>query len=259
MTTTTIATIIIIALVFGVVSGLAYWLAEPTLEDFDKKAEFNVSGEDIFLDNRKLELIFDALTHILRNSIDHGIETIEKRKEKSKAEHGTISIKTKEENNHFEIFIVDDGNGIDGERVMTSAVKKGALAKEKADAMSDEEKVNLIFLPNLSTADSVSDISGRGVGMDVVKSNIEKIGGKIKVSSILGTGTIFKITFPFHHIIRVSFSYTITLISPRVLTAVKISTIIPFSIITKLIKCSNISRCRRPRNKIKGARKTLFI
>ena len=79
---------------------------------------------------------------------------------------------------------------------MSSAVKKGALAKEKADAMTDEDKVNLIFLPNLSTADSVSDISGRGVGMDVVKSNIEKMGGDIRVSSILGTGTIFKITFP---------------------------------------------------------------
>ena len=171
-------------------------MVQEIAEKLDKKAEFNISGEDIFLDNRKLELIFDALTHILRNSIDHGIETIEKRKEKSKTEHGTISIKTKEENNQFEIFIVDDGNGIDGERVMTSAVKKGALAKEKADAMSNEEKVNLIFLPNLSTADSVSDISGRGVGMDVVKSNIEKMGGKIKVSSILGTGTIFKITFP---------------------------------------------------------------
>tara|TARA_Y100001954_G_scaffold134650_1_gene143807 strand:- start:13582 stop:15879 length:2298 start_codon:yes stop_codon:yes gene_type:complete len=162
----------------------------------DKKAEFNISGEDIFLDNTKLDLIFDALTHILRNSIDHGIETMEKRKEKSKSEHGTISIKTKEEGDQFEIFIVDDGNGIDGERVMSSAVKKGALAKEKADAMSDEDKVNLIFLPNLSTADSVSDISGRGVGMDVVKSNIEKMGGSIRVSSILGTGTIFKISFP---------------------------------------------------------------
>ena len=82
----------------------------------DKKAELNVSGADIFLENQKLDLIFDALTHILRNSIDHGIETIKTRKERSKAEHGTISIKTKDENNFFEIFITDDGNGIDGEK-----------------------------------------------------------------------------------------------------------------------------------------------
>ena len=162
----------------------------------EKKAELNVSGADIFLENQKLDLIQDALTHILRNSIDHGIEAINTRKERQKNEHGTISIATKDIDNTFEIVITDDGNGIDGERVMNSAVKKGALEKEKADAMSDEEKVNLIFLPSLSTADSVSEVSGRGVGMDVVKSNIEKIGGKIKVTSKLGQGTTFKISFP---------------------------------------------------------------
>jgi signal transduction histidine kinase len=162
----------------------------------DKKAELNVSGEDIFLENQKLDLISDALTHILRNSIDHGIEKMDKRKERQKEEFGTISISTKDVNNIFEILIVDDGNGIDGDRVMNSAVKKGALAKEKADTMNDDEKVNLIFLPNLSTAETVSEVSGRGVGMDVVKSNIEKLGGEIKVSSKLGQGTTFKISFP---------------------------------------------------------------
>ena len=165
-------------------------------EKLDKKAELTVSGEDIFLENKTLDLISDALTHILRNSIDHGIETIEKRKERNKEDFGTINILTKDINNTFEILIVDDGNGIDGDRVMNSAVKKGALAKEKADAMNDDDKVNLIFLPNLSTAESVSEVSGRGVGMDVVKSNIEKLGGNILVTSKLGEGTTFKISFP---------------------------------------------------------------
>jgi len=134
--------------------------------------------------------------HILRNAIDHGIETPAKRRAAGKIETGTVALTAYQKGNHVLIAVEDDGGGIDGERIVEVAVARGLLSAEQAAALTPREVLQLIFLPGVTTADAATEISGRGVGMDVVKTNIAALGGVVEVQSDAGAGTEFTITMP---------------------------------------------------------------
>lgn len=161
-----------------------------------KRIKLIVSGKETELDKTLLEAVRDPLTHLIRNAIDHGIEDPSARSRAGKKEEGTISIKAYHEGGQVTIEVSDDGNGIDSEKILNKAIVKGLVAQEKAATLSKRQILNLIFLPGFSTAEQVTNISGRGVGMDVVKSNIEKIGGSVDIHSTAGEGTSFKLKIP---------------------------------------------------------------
>ena len=162
----------------------------------EKQIHLEMDGADTELDKTIIEAIKDPLTHIVRNSCDHGIETPEARIRAGKPAHGRLMLRAFHEGGNVNIEITDDGAGIDPLKLKASAIQKGLLRPEQVERMHDRELVNLVFLPGLSTARQVSNISGRGVGMDVVKTNIERIGGTVDLSSRLGHGTVVKIKIP---------------------------------------------------------------
>ncbi|MBT7609228.1 MAG: response regulator [Bacteriovoracaceae bacterium] len=162
----------------------------------DKKVYLDIQGQETELDKTLLEVIRDPLTHLIRNAIDHGIENPNIRKRKGKKEDGLLSIKAYHSGGQVIIEIADDGNGINVERILEKAIGKGIMSFEEAEKCTASKAMNLIFHPGFSTAEKVTNISGRGVGLDVVKSNIEKIGGKCDVSSNDGRGTTFKLNIP---------------------------------------------------------------
>jgi two-component system, chemotaxis family, sensor kinase CheA len=162
----------------------------------DKKVEFKHTGDNVEIDKAMIEGLTDPLMHIVRNSLDHGLEMPEVRKSRGKPETGTIMIGAEQANGQIIITISDDGNGIPADIVALKALEKGSIDKAQYDHMSDEEKVMLIFAPGLSTASEVTDLSGRGVGMDVVKTNITKLGGTISVTTEMGVGTTMTIALP---------------------------------------------------------------
>lgn len=161
-----------------------------------KKIELSLSGKEVELDKTINEGIADPLTHLVRNSADHGIEEVAVRRELGKKETGQIWLKAYHAAGHVNIEISDDGKGIDPEKLADSAVNKGLISVAQAKEMSDKEKMSLIFMPGFSTAQEVTDVSGRGVGMDVVKTNLDKLGGQIDVDSQLGKGTTIRIKLP---------------------------------------------------------------
>ncbi|NKE73066.1 chemotaxis protein CheW [Candidatus Manganitrophus noduliformans] len=161
-----------------------------------KEVELVMEGAETELDKTLLEAIKDPLTHIVRNAIDHGIETSEIRRARGKNPKGTLFLKAYHEGGQINIEIRDDGGGIDGEKVKRKAIDKGLITAEAAAGLSVSETLNLIFLPGLSTADKVTNVSGRGVGMDVVRNNIEKISGAIEIESRLEQGTLLKLRIP---------------------------------------------------------------
>ena len=161
-----------------------------------KKVNFVVEGKETELDRSVVEEIGDPLIHLLRNAIDHGIESVEDRVAAGKPEEGTITLSARHEENHIVITVRDNGKGIDGATVRDKALSKGLLTPEAAERLKDSEAVDLIFLPGLSTAGSVSEVSGRGVGMDIVKNNIEKLNGTVSISTELGVGSVFEIKIP---------------------------------------------------------------
>ncbi|MCS6244285.1 MAG: chemotaxis protein CheW [Opitutus sp.] len=165
-------------------------------KDLGKKVRLVMQGQTTELDRTIIEAIKDPLTHIVRNSIDHGIEAPERRTACGKVDEGLLSLRAFHEGGQVIIEIMDDGHGIDLERVKTKAVSKSLISPEQAARMSDREAINLIFLPGLSTAEKISNVSGRGVGMDVVKTNIEKIGGSIDLQTQAGQGTTLRIKIP---------------------------------------------------------------
>jgi len=165
-------------------------------QKLNKDINLVMEGGETELDRNVIEEINDPLIHIIRNSIDHGLETAEKRKELGKPEKGLVKMSAKHEDNQVVVIVEDDGNGIDPEKMKDSAVKKGILTQEKADTLSDSEAVQLIFKPGFSTASQVSDISGRGVGMDIVRSHIEKLSGTIEIDTKKGIGTKMIIKLP---------------------------------------------------------------
>ena len=161
-----------------------------------KQVRLETEGAETELDRTILEAIKDPLTHLVRNSVDHGIETREQRLAVGKGPTGTLTLRAYHEGGKVILEINDDGGGINTDKVKARALQRGLIAPERAAVMSEHELQNLIFLPGFSTADAVSNVSGRGVGMDVVKTNIEKISGSIDVQSRMGQGTSIKIRIP---------------------------------------------------------------
>ena len=162
----------------------------------NKKMELYITGEETELDRTVVDQIGDPLQHLLRNSADHGLESAEIRAERGKPETGSIFLKAYQEGNNVIIQVGDDGNGIDTEAVKRKAIERGIVTQEQADNMSQKEIVNFLFMPSFSMAKKITDISGRGVGLDVVKSGIEQLGGDVEVSTELGKGTTFTVRLP---------------------------------------------------------------
>ena len=162
----------------------------------NKKITLQMQGEHTEVDKSIVEEIGDPLVHIIRNSCDHGIESPEERVAVGKPEQGTIILRASHMGSFIAIDIMDDGRGVNAEKVKIAAVKKGVLSEEEAEKMSEEQAVNLIFAPGFSTAEQITDISGRGVGMDVVLTNIRNIQGTVDVSSKFGEGTMVRLKLP---------------------------------------------------------------
>lgn len=171
-------------------------LVRDLARDTQKEVNLIIKGEDTELDKTLIEEINDPLVHLIRNSVDHGIESPELRKQQGKDSTGTIILSAEQEGNQIVITIEDDGKGIDPEFIKEKAVSKGLIANEKAKELSKQEAYNLIFLPGFSTAEKVTNVSGRGVGLDVVKTNVAKLRGIINIESIVGKGTKFIVKLP---------------------------------------------------------------
>lgn len=162
----------------------------------DKKLELIITGAETELDRTVIDEIGDPLVHLLRNSVDHGIESAAERIAAGKPEIGTVNLRAFHSGNNVFIEIEDDGRGINRDKVLGSAIKKGIITQEQADAMSNEEAYQILFAPGFSTAEVISDVSGRGVGLDVVKSKITSLGGNVTIFSTPGKGTNFSVQLP---------------------------------------------------------------
>ena len=169
-------------------------LARDLARDFGKKVSFVTSGEDTELDRTVVEEIGDPLVHMVRNALDHGLESTADRVAKGKPEAGSLHLRAHHQGGSIVIELQDDGKGIDPERIYKKAVEKGIVAP--GTELSRDEMLALIFAPGLSTAEKVTSVSGRGVGMDVVKRNIQKLRGKIEITSEVGLGSTFTIKLP---------------------------------------------------------------
>lgn len=165
-------------------------------EDLGKSVALEIDGADVELDREMIEMLRDPLTHIVRNALDHGIETPDERRDADKAGEGVLRIAARQSGNQIQISISDDGRGIDPSKLKERAIKSGSLTREDVRSMTEDQLLDLVFQPGLSTADAVSTVSGRGVGMDIVRSNVERIGGTIEVESELGQGTTLSMLVP---------------------------------------------------------------
>ncbi|RZA14518.1 MAG: chemotaxis protein CheA, partial [Proteobacteria bacterium] len=195
-------------------------LVHDTSSRLSKKVRLNLLGEETEVDKTVIEQIADPLVHCVRNSIDHGLETPEERLKAGKDEMGTITLEAKHEGGEVWIVIQDDGRGLNKDKILARARERGLFSPDKEHLLTDAEIYNFIFEPGFSTAEKVTDVSGRGVGMDVVKKNIEKVKGKIRIESEAGVGSrvIFQIPLTLAIIegmmIRVGTAkYTIPLLS----------------------------------------------
>ncbi|MGI4787688.1 MAG: chemotaxis protein CheW, partial [Janthinobacterium lividum] len=167
-------------------------LAQKTGKDI----RFEMTGGETELDRTVLEVISDPLIHLLRNSVDHGVEVPDAREAAGKPRQGLVTLSARQEANHIVLEITDDGGGMDPEKLKASALRKGVLTEAAAALMTEQDALHLIFASGFSTAEVLSDISGRGVGMDIVRSNLEKLGGRIQVESVVGRGSRFLIHLP---------------------------------------------------------------
>ncbi|MDD5190730.1 MAG: chemotaxis protein CheA [Dehalococcoidales bacterium] len=186
----------------------------------NKRIDFIVEGQETELDRSIIEQVKDPLIHLLRNSVDHGIEPPVERLDAGKAEAGVIKLAAYQEQNHIVIKISDDGRGIHPDKIRKAAIKKQIISEEDARRMPDEEVYNLIFVSGLSTAEKVTEVSGRGVGMDVVKTNIEGLGGAVNLRSEPGKGTEFTIRLP----LTLATTYGLLATSSRVTYVIPIAT-----------------------------------
>jgi two-component system, chemotaxis family, sensor kinase CheA len=171
-------------------------LVRDLSRELGKDVKIEITGREVELDKTLLEGLGDPLTHMVRNAVDHGIEPTDARIEREKSSDGTVRLRAYHEAGQVVIEIEDDGKGIDADKIADVAVTRGLVTREQVDAMSAGEKRGLIFMPGLSTAERVTDVSGRGVGMDVVKTNLDRLGGTVEIDSILGRGTTFRIKLP---------------------------------------------------------------
>ncbi len=165
-------------------------------QDGNKTVQLEIDGENTELDKRMIDALGDPMVHLVRNSIDHGLESTEDRLAAGKPAAGTVSLSARHRGNHVTIMVKDDGGGIDADKIRSRLVSKGLMTADAASSMSDREAVASIFRPGFSTAEKVSDISGRGVGMDIVKSRIEELSGSIEIDTEVGVGTIFTLKLP---------------------------------------------------------------
>ncbi|NJD03523.1 MAG: hypothetical protein FIA99_13235 [Ruminiclostridium sp.] len=165
--------------------------------ELDKKVRFVTSGEDLHVDKYIYDNLSELLIHIIRNSLDHGIEKPDERIKLGKTKEGIVRLDITEEGTELVVAISDDGRGLDNDRIKAKAVMKGLISPEQALVMSDEETFNLIFSPGFSTIDEVTDISGRGVGMFAVKTSVENnLKGRVKVESKKSKGTMITLSIP---------------------------------------------------------------
>jgi two-component system, chemotaxis family, sensor kinase CheA len=164
--------------------------------DLNKKINLEIVGADTELDRTVIDEIGDPLVHLIRNALDHGVETPEVRKANGKSEEGNVILKAYHSGNHVFIEIEDDGAGINKDKVIKKALKNGIITEQAASALTDKQAYELIFASGFSTADKISDVSGRGVGLDVVKNTIESLGGSVSIDSKVGQGSIFSIQLP---------------------------------------------------------------
>lgn len=171
-------------------------LVRDIAANLGKDVDLRITGEDTEVDKAVIEQIGDPMVHIIRNAIDHGLDSTEQRLAKGKSEKGTITIDAFQKGNQIVIEVSDDGRGIDVERVKKKALEKGLITEEEAPRMTDEAAINLIFLPGFSTNDVATELSGRGVGMDVVKTNISRLNGYVEVLSKKDFGSTFRISIP---------------------------------------------------------------
>jgi two-component system chemotaxis sensor kinase CheA len=191
-----------------------------------KEITLSIKGAEIELDRSILDLIGDPLFHLLRNSVDHGIETPQERAEKGKTGAGRISVSVSREKDQVEIRIEDDGRGMDSEKIAEAAVVKGFISKEKVTALSDDEKLLLICHPGFSTAKKVTGISGRGVGMDVVKTAIQSMGGSLSILTETGRGSSFILRLPL----------TIAIINVLLVKIGKFTLAIPLTVVNRTME-----------------------
>lgn len=161
-----------------------------------KKVNLVIEGEDTELDKKIIDQIGDPIMHMVRNSVDHGVESPEERKAAGKPSEGLLYLNAEHQGNNIVVTIKDDGKGLDAEKLKKKAIEKGVITREEAAALTDKESWHLIFKPGFSTAEIVTDISGRGVGMDVVRRSIEQLGGSVDIESAIGVGTTFHLKLP---------------------------------------------------------------
>jgi two-component system chemotaxis sensor kinase CheA len=171
-------------------------LVRDLVRDLGKDAQLKLEGGEVEIDKSILEGLSDPLTHMVRNAVDHGIEAPAERVAAGKPAQGTVTLKASHQAGQVVIEISDDGKGLAAERIAASAVAKGMVTREQAQAMSEREKMALVFHPGVSTAEKLTAVSGRGVGMDVVKTNLDRLGGKIEIDSAPGKGSRFRIKLP---------------------------------------------------------------
>ncbi len=180
----------------GTVFGGFPRMVRDLAQGMEKKIDFVVEGQDTEIDRTVIEKVRDPIVHLLRNSVDHGIETAEERRLAGKPEMGTLKLSAYHEQGHIVVAVQDDGKGIDPEVLKAAAVKKGLVTEDAIAGMSDEEAQQLVFLAGNSTAKKTTDVSGRGVGMDIVRANIESINGFVNLESKIGLGTKFMLRLP---------------------------------------------------------------
>ena len=165
-------------------------------KELNKDINLTIEGEDTELDRTVIDEIGDPLMHLLRNSLDYGVEHPDDREAKGKPRTGEVGLIARHEGNNVVIMVTDDGAGINADKIRNKSVEKGMISREEADALPDADAVRLIFLPGFSTAETITDVSGRGVGMDVVRSKIESLGGHVDVETKIDEGSVFKIKLP---------------------------------------------------------------
>lgn len=201
-------------------------LVRDLSKETGKEINLVINGEKTELDKTLIEEINDPLVHLIRNSVDHGVESPEKRIEAGKDPKGTITLSAEHEGNHIIISIIDDGKGIDPEVIINKAISKGIISKEKSEELSKQEIFGLIFAPGFSTAEKVTNVSGRGVGMDVVKTNVSRLRGIIDIDSEVGKGTRIDIKLPL----------TLAIIQGLLVKVIGETIILPLSSVVEVVK-----------------------
>jgi two-component system chemotaxis sensor kinase CheA len=171
-------------------------IARDLARNLGKEVELELVGEETEIDKTMIEDLSDPIIHLIRNAVDHGVEPPLERRAAGKPEKSVVRLEARQEGDHIVILVADDGRGMNAERLRAKALEKGLIGNEEANTMDERQSFNLIFLPGFSTASNVSDVSGRGVGMDVVRTNIQKLNGSIEIKSELGKGTTFIISLP---------------------------------------------------------------